>query len=48
VSVRRLNDGSWEIRGDTDCEIVIGGKTRNVTADEFATNHGIVKMETTK
>jgi hypothetical protein len=45
VNVRRLADGSYEVQGDVDCEIAMGGKTRKLTAAGFAQNDGAVRIK---
>jgi len=45
VSLRRVGPGEYAVQGDVDARFTLaGGKTRNVTAREFAEGGGNIKF----
>ena len=48
VSVRRVKPGAYQIVGDVDLTLTLGGKTRKVTAQELAKAGGAIRWETGK
>ena len=46
VSVRRLEDGSYEAQGDTDAVIALGGITNRISAADLEKGGGRVRLQT--
>lgn len=44
VSVRRMDDGTYEVHGDTDAEVTVNGKTHRITADALSQNNGRMRI----